>query len=132
MLKTDALVTRVLFDGKRAVGVEYIDSPRVYRADPRAPASGGAPIRRNVRATREVIICGGAFNSPQLLKLSGVGPRDELARFGIPVVLDLPGVGENLQDRYEVGVVTQMRADFALLQGCGVRPPPQGQTGTAA
>lgn len=126
ILQTDALVTRVLFDGKRAVGVEYIDAPRVYRADPRAPASGAAPARRTVRATREIIICGGAFNSPQLLKLSGVGPRDELARFRIPVVLDLPGVGENLQDRYEVGIVTQMRSNFPLLERCDFRPPAPG------
>ena len=129
LIKTDALVTRVLFDGTRAVGVEYMDAPRLYRADPRAPTDGPTPARRTVRATREVIICGGAFNSPQLLKLSGIGPRDELARFRIPVLVDLPGVGENLQDRYEVGVVTQMRGNFPLLEGCTFAPPfPDGPT----
>ena len=73
-----------------------------------------------------MILAAGAFNSPQILKLSGIGPREELARFGIPVVADLPGVGENLQDRYEISVVTRMASDFALLQGCGFRPPRPG------
>ena len=54
-----------------------------------------------------MIIAGGAFNSPQLLKLSGVGLRAELEQLGIPVIADLPGVGENLQDRYEVGVIAE-------------------------
>ena len=120
VLKTDALVTRGMFEGTRAVGVEFLDSPRVYRADPAASGAGPeTPTRRGqLRATREVILCAGAFNSPQLLKLSGIGPRAELTRFGIPLRVDLPGVGENLQDRYEVGVVTRMRGDFALLEPC--------------
>ncbi len=127
VVKTGALVTRVLFDGKRAIGVEYLDAPRVYRADPRAPALGPEPApRRRAIATREVIVCAGAFNSPQILLLSGIGPRAQLARFGIPVVADLPGVGENLQDRYEIAVVTKMRDDFALLKGCSFLPPEPG------
>ena len=83
-----AFVTRILFEGKRAVGVEY-------------RRGGGAP--RRVRAG-EVILCGGAINSPQLLQLSGVGNAAELAALGIGVVADLPGVGENLQDHLEVYV----------------------------
>ena len=82
---THALATRVLFEGRRAVGVDY--------------RRGGAT--RTVRAAREVILCGGPVNSPQLLKLSGVGPVAELRGFAIPVVHDLPGVGENLQDHLE-------------------------------
>ncbi len=74
---TGALAEKVLFDGKRAVGVAF----REY----------GQP--RTVRAAREVILCGGAVNSPQLLLLSGVGPQEQLAQFGIPLVHHLPGVG---------------------------------------
>ena len=82
---THALATRVLFDGRRATGVEY--------------TRGGATHRAN--AAREVILSGGPINSPQLLKLSGVGPAEELRALGIGVVQDLPGVGENLQDHLE-------------------------------
>ncbi len=64
--------------------------------------SGDAGEPREVRATREVVLCGGAFNTPQLLMLSGIGPADELRAHGIDVRVDLPGVGRNLQDRYEV------------------------------
>src|SRR5262249_33979374 len=79
--------------------------------------------RRVVRARREVILCGGVFNSPQLLMLSGVGPRAQLERHGVEVVVDLPGVGKNLQDRYEVGVVSEMRDDFGVLEGATLAPP---------
>ncbi|HTD12604.1 MAG TPA: choline dehydrogenase [Steroidobacteraceae bacterium] len=84
-LRTHALATRILFDGRRAVGVAY--------------RRGGE--LREVRARREVIVCAGPINSPQLLKLSGVGPARELAEHGIGVVHELPGVGENLQDHLE-------------------------------
>jgi len=102
-----ALATRILFEGTRAVGVEYIDHAHVYRADPQAINNPAVLPRAHVRVRREVIIAGGAFNSPQLLKLSGVGLRAELEQLGIPVIADLPGVGENLQDRYEVGVIAE-------------------------
>ena len=82
---TDALATRILFEGRRARGIEY--------------RRGGATHTVNVG--RELILAGGPINSPQLLKLSGVGPAAELTGFGIPVVHDLPGVGENLQDHLE-------------------------------
>lgn len=84
-VQTHAYVTRVLFDGRRAVGVSY--------------TRGGA--EHLVRAQREVILSAGPINSPQLLKLSGVGPQEELRSFGIPVVQHLAGVGENLQDHLE-------------------------------
>ena len=84
-----ALATRVRFDGRRAVGVDYLER-------------GGRA--RSADAAREVILAGGAINSPQLLLLSGVGPADELRRLGIDVVADLPGVGENLQDHLEIYV----------------------------
>jgi choline dehydrogenase len=80
-----ALATRVLFEGRRAVGVEY--------------AQGG--VRHVARANTEVILSGGAFNSPQLLQLSGVGPSDLLRQHGIDVIADMPGVGADLQDHYQ-------------------------------
>jgi choline dehydrogenase len=126
-IQKQSLATRILFEGTRAVGVEYIDSAHVYRADPHAIADPSSLPRAEVRAAREVIIAGGAFNSPQLLKLSGVGPRAELERFKIPVVVDLPGVGENLQDRYEVGVISEFSKDFALIEGGSFAPPEVGQ-----
>ncbi len=125
-IKKNALVSRVLFEGKRAVGVEYIDKSHVYRADPQAAKLTPDPStlpRAEARAAREVILSGGAFNTPQLLMLSGVGPAEELRKFGINVVADLPGVGTNLQDRYEVGVVSEFRKDFVLLSGASFAPP---------
>ena len=60
----------------------------------------------------------GAFNTPQILKLSGIGPRDELEMFGIDVKVDLPGVGTNLQDRYEVPVIGEAPSKLSLLKDC--------------
>lgn len=120
-----ALATRVKFEGKRAIGVEFLEGAHLYKADPNAVDSASA-VRREVTA-KEVILAGGAFNSPQLLKLSGVGPRAELESFGIPLVADLPGVGENLQDRYEVGVVSEFTRDFKLLEGATFLPPQPGK-----
>jgi choline dehydrogenase len=85
-VETDAQVTRVLFDGRRAVGVEY-------RQD-------GA--LKTAQASREVLLSAGALQSPQLLQLSGVGDPALLQSFGIPVVQALPGVGENLQDHLQL------------------------------
>jgi choline dehydrogenase-like flavoprotein len=105
----DALATRVVLDEqRRAVGVDYLEGARLYRAHANPSEEGGRP--RRLRARREVIVACGAFNSPQLLMLSGIGPREQLERVGVPVQLDLPGVGRNLQDRYEIGVVN--RATF--------------------
>jgi choline dehydrogenase len=84
-VRTHALATAVQFAGRRAIGVRY--------------QRGGATHEARVR--REVIVCAGSINSPQLLKLSGVGPGRELAALGIAVVQELPGVGENLQDHLE-------------------------------
>jgi choline dehydrogenase len=119
----NTLVTKVNFDQSgdvpRAVGVDYIHGKSLYRADPRAPASGPPGGEAgSLRASREVIVSGGAFNTPQILKLSGVGPAEELEAHGIPVVKNLPGVGGNLQDRYEVPVVGEAPSKFALLEDC--------------
>jgi choline dehydrogenase len=122
-IQTRSLATRVLFDGTKAVGVEYMEGQHLYGADPNQVADPSAAPRRQVFADREVILCGGAFNSPQLLMLSGVGPKAELEALGIPVIADLPGVGKNLQDRYEVGVISDFHRDFALLSGAMFEPP---------
>ncbi|MEO8423244.1 MAG: choline dehydrogenase, partial [Actinomycetota bacterium] len=99
-VETRAFVTKVLFDGDRAVGVEYTHRRR--------------PVKR-VRAG-EIVLCGGAINSPQLLQLSGVGNAAELGALGIDVVQDLPGVGEHLQDHLEVYI------QYACKQPVSVAP----------
>jgi choline dehydrogenase len=115
-VELDALATRVLFDDQqRAVGVEYRKGRHLYRAHPELGA--GAGELRQVRARREVVLCGGAFNTPQLLMLSGVGPAAELQRHGIDVRVDLAGVGHNLQDRYEVAVTHPLPKPWRGLRG---------------
>ena len=109
-IKLNALVTRVLLDeNRRAIGVEYLSGERLYRAHARPSEEVGELCL--ARASREVILAGGAFNTPQMLMLSGIGPAEELRAHGIPVQVDLPGVGRNLQDRYEVAVVNRMSFD---------------------
>ncbi|KAJ5711141.1 CAZyme family AA3 [Penicillium malachiteum] len=121
-IKLNTLVTKVQFDTTgarpRATGVEYLRGESLYRADPRASttASGGTP--GIVHAAREVILAAGSFNTPQLLKLSGIGPKAELTKFGIKTLVDLPGVGSNLQDRYETGLVGKSPTDFVLTEKC--------------
>ncbi len=87
-LQLDALVYRIVFDGNKAIGVDV--------------EIGG--VNSRVEAEREVILCGGAFNSPQLLLLSGIGPRTHLADHGISCRIDLPGVGQGLEDHPAVSV----------------------------
>jgi len=117
----NTLVTKVNFDTSntkpKATGVDYLFGQSLYRADPRAGTDDGGEAG-TVHASREVIVSGGAFNTPQILKLSGVGPAQELHSHGIPVVKDLPGVGGNMQDRYEVGVVGKAPSEFSLLKKC--------------
>ena len=106
-IELDALATRILFDNNnRAIGVEYLKGKHLYRAHA-APSSQAGELC-TAYATREVILAGGTFNTPQLLMLSGIGPAEQLAKYNIPLRVDLPGVGTNLQDRYEVGVVNRM------------------------
>jgi choline dehydrogenase len=111
-------VTKVLFGDKRATGVEYIEAAHLYRADPKAPLQGDLAAKpRTVKARREVILAGGTFNTPQILMLSGIGPAQQLQQFGIEPLVDLPQVGRNLQDRYEVGIVHETAEPFAILNG---------------
>src|ERR1700730_15543766 len=115
-IELDALATRILLDSSGAAyGVEYLKGQHLYRAHP--VPSDAAGERREVRARLEVILCGGAFNTPQLLMLSGVGPAAHLREHGIPVRVDLPGVGRNLQDRYEVAVTHRMQRPWRILEG---------------
>jgi len=120
-ISLNTLVTKVRFDTSgstpKAVGVDFLTGNSLYRADPR---SGGAPAGTpgSVNASREVILSAGAFNTPQLLKLSGIGPADELKSFSIPVLVDLPGVGTNLQDRYETSLVGKTTSDFVVTSKC--------------
>jgi choline dehydrogenase len=96
---TRALASRVLLEGGRAVGVEYIKGGRVH----------------TLRAEREVILAGGAINSPQLLQLSGIGDADHLQSVGIAPVHDLKGVGHNLQDHLAVGVKQRCTQPISFL-----------------
>lgn len=120
-LKMNTHVTKVTFDKTvtppRATGVEFLEGQYLYRASPRSKTAG-AGVAGSATASREVIVAGGVYNSPQLLKLSGVGPAAELEKFGIPVISDLPGVGTNLQDHYEISVQARKSTNFTALEGC--------------
>lgn len=94
-ITTGAQATKILFEGGRAVGVEYVKAGQTQQA----------------RAGKEVIITAGAFFSPQLLMLSGIGPADQLKALDIPVVADLPGVGQNLQDHVQLPIPYRSKID---------------------
>jgi len=108
-VETLALTTKIRFEGRRAVGVDYLK---------------GGRLRRAVRA-HEVILCGGAISSPQLLQLSGVGNAEELGKLGIDVVQRLPGVGENLQDHLEVYVQHASKQPVSIAPGLRWRARPK-------
>ncbi len=101
---TRALATRLLMDGRRVRGVEY--------------RQGG--VTRTALAAREVILSGGPINTPQLLMLSGIGPADQLREFGIEVIHDLPGVGENLQDHLELYIQQACTQPVTLYTATGL------------
>ncbi len=96
-VKTGCRVLRILFDGRRAVGVEYLDNGKL----------------RTLHADREVIITSGSINTPKLLMLSGIGPAEHLNSHGIKVIQDLPGVGQNLQDHIEVSMLSELNSAFS-------------------
>jgi choline dehydrogenase-like flavoprotein len=137
VITSGTLVTRVLFrageDAPRAHGVAAVPGSRLYQVGaPDAPVPAHGP-ELHFFAREEVVLAGGAFNTPQLLMLSGIGDRAHLHEHGIeglrdaanqrvaPVV-DLPGVGSNLQDRYEVSVVSRTREPFTTLDGVTFDP----------
>lgn len=97
-VETEAVATKLLFDGKRCVGVTFQQRGQTVQA----------------RAHREVILSGGSVNSPHLLQVSGVGPADHLQSIGVPVVHHLPGVGANLQDHYVARVSHRVRNSISI------------------
>ena len=99
-VETNALATRLVFEGKRCTGVAFSQHGAV----------------REVKAAREVILCGGAVNSPHLLQISGVGPAEHLMSIGVEVVHDLPGVGANLQDHYVSRISHRVRNAISINQ----------------
>ncbi|KAF2021509.1 GMC oxidoreductase [Aaosphaeria arxii CBS 175.79] len=120
-ISLNTLATKIRFDSStrppKATGVDFLSGPRIYRADPQS--SSAAPgIPGSVNASREVIIAAGAFNTPQILKLSGIGPAAELAALDIPVMVDSPGVGTNLQDRYETAIGAETTSEFSVIRDC--------------
>ncbi|KAK8090506.1 choline dehydrogenase [Apiospora phragmitis] len=129
-IATNTLVTKVNFDTTgekpKATGVDYLFGESLYRANPRASLTEDGGIPGSVSRSREAILYDGTFNTPQILKLSGVGPADELEKFNVPVIKNLPGMGTNLQDkqtptylhRYELGVTAEVSSDFVLVEKC--------------
>ena len=95
---SNATVDRIVFQGDRAAGIEYLHDGRRRRAD----------------AEREIVLSAGAFNSPAILLRSGVGGADQLSRLGVPTIADLPGVGENLQNHYRMSIVTRCRLPVTM------------------
>ncbi len=108
-IETLAFVTSINFEGDRAVGVDYVRAGRLHRT---------------VRAG-EVILCGGAINTPQLLQLSGIGDQALLGKHGVPVVRHLPGVGENLQDHLEVYIQYASKQPVSIAPGLRYRERPK-------
>ncbi len=145
VIATRTHVTRVLFDSlkegepPRAIGIEGARGDHLYEASPLRTEPRPPDERVRYFARREVILCGGAFNTPQLLMLSGVGNAKDLSEFsscvlhggngsplcsddGSTYCVDLPGVGRNLQDRYEVSVISELDEEFATLENASFSP----------
>ncbi len=107
---SNAYAGRIIIDKKMAVGVEFAAGP-------------GKPTQK-VFATREVLVSGGAFQSPQLLLMSGIGPAEDLHKLGIPVVADLPDVGRNLQDHLDVSIIYEMTKPISMYSKTkGIKQP---------
>jgi choline dehydrogenase-like flavoprotein len=139
LIATDIFVRRVVFEPgaegqpPRASGVEFSRGRRLYDPGIQAGAAHG-PERNYCYARREILLCGGAFNTPQILMLSGVGNREHLRASGVEgmagiggelradAFVDLPGVGMNLLDRYEISVVSEMAKNFSMLDGVKFDP----------
>jgi len=152
VIVTDVHVTRVLFekaaggDTPRAIGIEAVRAPHAYEASPLQQAVPKNALVRYFTAG-EVVLCGGSFNTPQILMLSGIGDREHLADHGIHFLygadgqplrrgrtnenggplpdapgINLPGVGSNMQDRYEVTVISELNRGLSTLEGVSFQP----------
>lgn len=138
-IATNIFVRRVIFrsdedcQAPRAIGVEFSRGRHLY--DPARPANQpGDPEKYYSYARREILLCGGAFNTPQILMLSGIGDREHLRINGVEGIagtggnvktdayVDLPGVGQNLLDRYEISVISEMAKTFTTLEGVKFDP----------
>jgi choline dehydrogenase len=97
-IETDALASKLLFDGRRCVGVAFSQHSEM----------------KDIRVAKEVLLCGGSINSPHLLQISGVGPAAHLNAIGVPVVHDLPGVGANLQDHYVARISHRVKGAISI------------------
>lgn len=113
-LSMNSLATRVLFANgttcggqPRATGIEFLQGKSLYKADARYVDSNKGTLK-TATARKEVILSGGTFNTPQLLMLSGIGPKEHLAEFKIPVLVDAQGVGRNMQDNQEMPIIGQV------------------------
>jgi choline dehydrogenase-like flavoprotein len=140
VLLTGALASRLIFRERckdspipRVGGVEVQLGLHLFEPSPRSPEAPAQPPTCQFFAREEVIVAGGAFNTPQLLMLSGIGDARQLRELGIAGprdasghevanVIDLPGVGRNLQDRYEVSVISQTRRPFSTLRSVSFKP----------
>lgn len=122
LIASSVNVQRVLFEDAvsppRATGVVGLKGDHLYRASPyHKVATDAGTVKFYVKAGGgEVILCGGSFNTPQLLMLSGIGDQEHLIQHRITPRVHLPGVGRNLQDRYEVGVVSELTEEFKALE----------------
>lgn len=131
-IKTGYLVTNLIFDDKKddgkpkVIGVEGVydqNKKNLYEASPEYSSSLVKSSQAfGLKAKHEVILAGGAFNTPQLLMLSGIGDPQELEKHGIPPRVNLVGVGKNLQDRYEFGVVAKFKNESSSLSRCTFDP----------
>lgn len=127
-VRLNALVKEVLFaddheTAPKAIGVRYLRGAHLYEAAASNSPTKAPEATVDVYCRREIILGAGVFNTPQILMLSGIGDREELERHGIVVRSHRPGVGRNLQDRYEVGVVSRMKKGLAVLEGAQYRAP---------
>lgn len=118
-LSVNSLATKIILErhtimGPRAVGVEYLQGKSMYAGDPRYDPTATGTLRR-ATAKKEVIISGGVFNTPQLLQLSGIGPKEDLAKLNISAIVDLPGVGRHLQDNPEMPIVGIAKQPFESI-----------------
>lgn len=127
-LSMHSLATRVLFSPNstcngqpRATGIEYLSGKSLYKADPRYTASNKGILKTAI-ARKEVIISGGTFNTPQLLMLSGIGPKEQLTEFNIPILVDAQGVGKNMQDNPEMPIVGKYSGEITSNSSLPTKP----------